>query len=44
VAKFGEASAVEIDALMAAGFVLFVSTLLVNLLANSIVNIGKKGR
>jgi phosphate transport system permease protein len=44
VAKFGEASAVEIDALMAAGFVLFVSTLLVNLLANSIVNLGKKGR
>jgi phosphate transport system permease protein len=44
VAKFGEASAVEIDALMAAGFVLFASTLLVNLLANSIVNPGKKGR
>jgi phosphate transport system permease protein len=44
VAKFGEASAVEIDALMAAGFVLFASTLLVNLLANSIVNLGKKGR
>jgi phosphate transport system permease protein len=44
VAKFGEASDVEIDALMAAGFVLFVSTLLVNLLANSIVNLGKKGR
>lgn len=44
VAKFGEASDLEIDALMAAGFVLFVSTLLVNLLANSIVNLGKKGR
>jgi phosphate transport system permease protein len=44
VAKFGEASAVEIDALMAAGFVLFASTLLVNLVANSIVNLGKKGR
>jgi phosphate transport system permease protein len=44
VAKFGEASAVEIDALMAAGFILFLSTLLINLLANSIVNLGKKGR
>jgi phosphate transport system permease protein len=44
VAKFGEASDLEIDALMAAGFVLFLSTLLVNLLANSIVNLGKKGR
>jgi len=44
VAKFGEASAVEIDALMGAGFVLFLATLLVNLLANLIVNLGKKGR
>jgi phosphate transport system permease protein len=44
VAKFGEASAVEIDALMAAGFILFAATLLVNLIADKIVSLGKKGR
>ena len=38
VNKFGEADRVELQALMAAGFVLFVVTLLVNLLANTIIN------
>jgi len=38
VNKFGEANPDELKALMAAGFVLFVVTLLVNLIANSIIN------
>jgi phosphate transport system permease protein len=38
VNKFGEANAPELKALMAAGFVLFVVTLLVNLIANVIIN------
>jgi phosphate transport system permease protein len=38
VNKFGEADAVELRALMAAGFVLFVVTLIVNFIANSIIN------
>jgi phosphate transport system permease protein len=38
VNKFGEANAPELRALMAAGFVLFVVTLLVNLIANVIIN------
>jgi phosphate transport system permease protein len=38
VNKFGEADAPELQALMAAGFVLFVVTLLVNLLANFIIS------
>jgi len=36
--KFGEASPYEIKALLASGFVLFVVTLLVNLIASRIVN------
>jgi phosphate transport system permease protein len=38
VNKFGEANPDELKALMAAGFVLFVVTLLVNLIANAIIN------
>ena len=38
VNKFGEANPDELKALMAAGFVLFVVTLLVNFLANAIIN------
>ncbi len=38
VNKFGEADAVELRALMAAGFVLFVVTLVVNFVANAIIN------
>lgn len=38
VNKFGEADAVELRALMAAGFVLFVVTLVVNFIANIIIN------
>jgi phosphate transport system permease protein len=38
VQKWGEASLTESKALLAAGFVLFVLTLLVNILANLIVN------
>ena len=43
--KFGEASPYEIKALMAAGLVLFIMTLIVNSLANLIVaRTGKSGR
>ena len=38
VNKFGEADFVELKALMAAGFVLFLVTLMVNFLANYIIN------
>ena len=38
VNKFGEATAPELKALMAAGFVLFMVTLAVNFVANSIIN------
>ena len=38
VNKFGEANPDELKALMAAGFVLFVVTLFVNLIANAIIN------
>ena len=38
LARFGEASPDEISGLMAAGLVLFVITLIVNFLANTIVN------
>lgn len=38
VNKFGEADFVELQALMAAGFVLFVVTLVVNFIANFIIN------
>ena len=38
VNKFGEADPVELQALMGAGFVLFMVTLLVNFLANFIIN------
>ena len=38
VNKFGEANPDELKALMAAGFVLFVVTLLVNFIANAIIN------
>lgn len=45
ILKFGDASPYEIKALMAAGLVLFVLTLLVNALANQIVKrTGKSGR
>ena len=37
VAKFGEATSSELSALMAAGVILFVTTLLVNMLATTIV-------
>jgi len=38
VNKFGEANPEELKALMAAGFVLFILTLLINFLANVIIN------
>ncbi len=38
VNKFGEADFVELQALMAAGFVLFLVTLIVNFIANYIIN------
>jgi phosphate transport system permease protein len=38
VNKFGEADFVELQALMAAGFLLFVVTLIVNFIANFIIN------
>jgi phosphate transport system permease protein len=38
VNKFGEATGPELKALMAAGFVLFVVTLIVNFIANAIIN------
>jgi phosphate transport system permease protein len=38
VNKFGESDFVELQALMAAGFVLFLVTLMVNFLANTIIN------
>jgi phosphate transport system permease protein len=45
ILKFGEASPQEVKALMAAGLILFVVTLLVNLAADAIVNrTGKSGR
>jgi len=45
ILKFGEASSEEIKALMAAGFVLFLLTLAVNLLADFIVaRTGKRGK
>lgn len=45
ILKFGEASPYEIKALMAAGLILFLLTLLVNAVANFIVkNTGKSGR
>jgi phosphate transport system permease protein len=45
ILKFGDASPYEIKALMAAGLVLFLLTLVVNALANFIVkNTGKSGR
>jgi phosphate transport system permease protein len=45
ILKFGEASAYEIKALMAAGLVLFFLTLSVNAVANFIVkSTGKSGR
>jgi len=45
ILKFGEASAYEIKALMAAGLVLFLLTLMVNAIANVIVkSTGKSGR
>lgn len=45
IAKFGEASPYEIKALMAAGLVLFLLTLIVNAIANVIVkSTGKSGR
>ena len=43
--KFGEADAEEINALMAAGLVLFLLTLIINFVANLLVNsLGKTGR
>jgi phosphate transport system permease protein len=45
ILKFGEASPYEIKALMAAGLILFLLTLLVNAIANFIVkSTGKSGR
>ena len=45
ILKFGEASEEEIKALMAAGFILFLLTLAVNMIANVIVNkTGRRGR
>jgi phosphate transport system permease protein len=38
VNKFGEADGIELRALMAAGFVLFLVTLAVNFIANTIIN------
>ena len=43
--KFGEADREEINALMAAGLVLFLLTLIINAIANTLVNsLGKTGR
>jgi phosphate transport system permease protein len=42
VSKFGEATESEISALMAAGVVLFIVTLIVNMLATSIVQRSEK--
>lgn len=42
--KFGEASPYEVKALLAAGFVLFVFTLFINMLATYIVNLSKRSR
>lgn len=43
--KFGEAGPAEVDALMAAGLVLFLLTLVVNAIADLLVNkFGKSGR
>jgi phosphate transport system permease protein len=43
--KFGEADPAEVNALMAAGLVLFVLTLIVNAIANFFVSrLGKTGR
>ena len=43
--KFGEAGPDEVDALMAAGLVLFLLTLSVNALSDALINrFGKKGR
>jgi phosphate transport system permease protein len=43
--KFGEADQAEVNALMAAGLVLFVLTLIVNAIANIFVSrLGKTGR
>jgi phosphate transport system permease protein len=45
ILKFGEASAEEIKALMAAGLILFLLTLVVNMIADLIVNrSGRQGR
>ncbi|MEY3325644.1 MAG: hypothetical protein RL694_531 [Actinomycetota bacterium] len=45
ILKFGEATAEEIRALMAAGLILFLLTLLVNMIADLIVNrAGRQGR
>ena len=45
ILKFGEASAEEIKALMAAGLILFLLTLVVNMIADLIVNrAGRQGR
>jgi phosphate transport system permease protein len=41
--KFGEATPDEIKALVAAGFVLFILTLTVNMIASSIVTRSTKG-
>ena len=38
VAKFGEAGTQELQVLLASGFVLFIGTLIVNIIANAIVN------
>ena len=43
--KFGEAGREEVDALMAAGLVLFLLTLAVNAISDVLINaLGKKGR
>ena len=43
--KFGEATPYEVDALMAAGLILFALTLLVNAAADFLINrLGSKGR
>lgn len=45
ILKFGEASIEEINALMAAGLILFLLTLLINMAADLIVNrSSRKGR
>lgn len=43
--KFGEAGPYEVEALMAAGLILFLLTLLVNAIADFLINrFGGKGR